>query len=82
MRYLVMTAALLVALSAGLSPDIVTAQTRSAGGQNAATAADRVDLNRPIRRRSRPCQEWDRAPPNSSSLTARNMADSRRSRSS
>ena len=46
MRYLVMAAALLVALSAGLSPDIVTAQTRSAGGQNAPTAADRVDLNR------------------------------------
>ena len=45
MHYLVMTTALLVALSAGLSPDIVTAQTSSAGGQDARTTADRVDLN-------------------------------------
>ena len=44
MRDLVTTAALLVVLSAALSPGTMTAQTRSTEGQDA-TMADRVDLN-------------------------------------
>ncbi len=45
MRYLAITATLLVVLTTGLPHATVAAQTQSKGGQDAPARTDRVDLN-------------------------------------